>query len=49
MLVDRLKVASDADEAFRDAVEAESGIDDVRSKVTFDEVVEDTFLQDLVY
>ena len=48
MLVDRLKVASDADEAFRDAVEAESGIDDVRSKVTFDEVVEDTFLQDLV-
>ena len=48
MLVDRLKVASDADEAFRDAVEAESGIDDVRSKVTFDEVVEDTSLQDLV-
>lgn len=48
MLTDRLKTARDAAEAFGDAVEAESGIDDVQNKVTFDVVVEDASVQDLV-
>ena len=47
-LFDRLNVTSDAAEAFGDFVEAESGMDDVRSKVTFDEVAEDASVQDIV-
>ena len=48
MLVDRLKAASDAAEAFGVAIEAESGKDDVANKVTFDDVAEDASVQDLV-
>ena len=48
MLTDRLKAARDAADAFGDAVEAESGIDEVKNKVTFDNVAEDASVQDLV-
>ena len=48
ILFDRLNVTNDAAEAFGDFVEAESGMEDVRSKVTFDEVAEDASVQDLV-
>jgi hypothetical protein len=48
ILFDRLNVTNDAAEAFWDFVEAESGMDDVRSKVTFDEIAEDASVQDLV-
>ena len=48
MLLDRFKIASDAAEAFEDAVEAESGTDDVKNKVKFDGVAEDASVQDLV-
>ena len=47
-LYDKLKVASDAAEAFGVAIEAESGKDDVANKVTFDDVAEDASVQDLV-
>ena len=48
MLVDRLKAASEAAVKFRDAIEAESGIEDAKSHVTFDRVEEDKSVQDLV-
>ena len=48
MLLDRLKLASDAAEAFADAVEAESGADDIKNQVKFDGVTEDASVQDLV-
>ena len=48
MLLDRLKLASDAAEAFADAVEAESGADDIKNQVKFDGVAEDASVQVLV-
>ena len=48
MLVERLKAASNAAEAFADAIEEDSGIDDVKGKVTFDEVAEDSSVQKIV-
>ena len=48
MLIDRLKAATDAAEAFEDAIVAETGVDDVKDKVVFDEVAEDASVQDLV-
>ena len=48
MLLDRLKLASDAAEAFGDAVEEESGPDDSKNRVNFDVVEEDASVQDLV-
>ena len=46
-LLDRLKQASDAAEAFNDAVEAESGMDDARDKVSLYWAQEDTSVQDI--
>ena len=47
-LMDRLQVATEAAVKFRDAVEAESGIEEAMQKVTFDRVAEDESVQDIV-
>ena len=48
MLLDRFKAAIEAAEHFRDAVKAESGVDEALKKETFDEVAEDESVQDIV-
>ena len=47
-LVDRFEVATEAALRLRDAIEAESGIEDAVTRVTFDGVVEDESVQDMV-
>ena len=40
-LIDRLQVATEAAAKFRDAIQAESGVEDAMKKVTFDRAAED--------
>ena len=48
MLLDRFEMARDATRALEDAIEAESGSEDIKNKVKFDGVAEDASVQDLV-
>ena len=47
-LQDRFQVVSDAAEALQDAIDAESGSDDARNKITFDGVGEFDAVQNIV-
>ena len=47
-LLDRLEVATDAAAKFQDAITAESGIEEAMKTVTFDRVLEDEAVQDIV-
>ena len=47
-LLDRFKTASEAAKEYFDAIKAESGIEEARSKVSFDRVAEDESVQEFV-
>ena len=47
-LLDRLGIATEAAEKYRDAVKADSGIEEANKKETFDGVAEDESVQDIV-